>query len=962
VGWRRWCGVGRCRGPARWTRGDHPRRFVVGVQMRCGECAAKVAVTARVCSRCGVPIVGQPTVVGAVIRHLRESYEGTNVAGAVLMCASALVGIFFIVVSVWLYVDNRDLAAHGVRIQGQVVDANADGSDEVVYTVDGTDYEVPGPEVGDRLPGDAVTVVYDPRDPSNSNLEDDSVSRWIFLGVGLFFLGWPAMPVVAGVFEADGPVRRRLVRVRPARRQPETPPKVAGQAPREPFVPGSGDKLPAELRLVLGGYAGIACGLFAAALALAAAVVFVIFDADIRSAVFEFFDADIVESLVVAVPVCGLGLLGALMALVALQARIRFSRLLRRPSDPRTATVTASKDGGRTVILDILPRDGTRRRYESLSEVGLALWLKAGMLVPGETVTVYGRSGGASELLVTSPRWGRAFLGTVTSGPTVQRGPVEPLDEKVSGATLVEWAAWAASTTFSSTGWRFGYDIREADAFRSAVRDTFLGGAVFWVSTPPVRSEDARGKQFSTHRSGYDKNEVDAFLDAAGIRLAAMESTGRPAGPLVNGAFLAVWAEWADSATFDRRSGYTATEVDSYLRDIRDTFLGVSEPLVRADNVRGKQFPSSDDNHPGYDKNEVDAFLDAAGIRLAAMEATDTPPGPLASDAVRADWAEWADSTTFSTTAHRSQGYATAEVEALWEGLRDTFLGVRQPPVMSNDLRTEQLSTHRTGYDKKEVDAFLEAAAWRLAAMESTEAMDWSPSPWAKPPLDKVSLIALITAIPGFVLVSIPLGVWGVIRTKNHQRRGRTLAVISFVLIGLWAIVGIVVGVMAAAPAPSGLVAPTTVSPAPVTPSKKKIPGHQLHGPLRKAKRVSWDQLKTGDCFNGFADTAGWKDAAVSPTRVDCRSMHEEEVTGTFTLPGGRHYPGDLAVEDASDARCAKYFERYVGIDWDSSDYFYDYLTPSPSDWRQGDHKAICLAYDPEHQETNKISLRNVKQ
>ena len=79
--------------------------------------------------------------------------------------------------------------------------------------------------------------------------------------------------------------------------------------------------------------------------------------------------------------------------------------------------------------------------------------------------------------------------------------------------------------------------------------------------------------------------------------------------------------------------------------------------------------------------------------------------------------------------------------------------------------------------------------------------------------------------------------------------------------------------------------------------------------------------------------------------------MHEEEVTGTFTLPGGRHYPGENAVFDASDARCEKYFGRYVGIDWDSSDYFYDYLTPYPEDWRQGDHKAICLAYDPEHQE-----------
>jgi hypothetical protein len=42
------------------------------VQMRCRECAAEVAATARVCVRCGAPIVGQPppvvvhTVVGAV--------------------------------------------------------------------------------------------------------------------------------------------------------------------------------------------------------------------------------------------------------------------------------------------------------------------------------------------------------------------------------------------------------------------------------------------------------------------------------------------------------------------------------------------------------------------------------------------------------------------------------------------------------------------------------------------------------------------------------------------------------------------------------------------------------------------------------------------------------------------------------------------------------------------------------
>jgi DivIVA domain-containing protein len=472
-----------------------------------------------------------------------------------------------------------------------------------------------------------------------------------------------------------------------------------------------------------------------------------------------------------------------------------------------------------------------------------------------------------------------------------------------------------------------------------------------------MRSDDLRGKQFSTHRSGYDENEVDAFLEAAGIRLAAMESTDRPAGPLVNGAFLAAWAEWADSTTFETPGSYDAAKVDAFRKQIRDTFLGATRSPVRADNVRGKKFPSSDG---GYDKAQVDAFLDAAGIRLAAMESTDRPAGPLASDAIFADWAEWADSTRFSTTARLSQGYDTAEVAAVRNELRDTFLRDRQPPVVSGHIRGKQFSSHRPGYYKAQVDAFLEKAAWRLAAMESTDP-DWAAPPWPPAPtaLDKVSLIALITAIPGFVLVAIPLGIWGVIRTKNHERRGRTLAVISFVLIGLWAIVGTVL--VAASTAP---VAPTTVPPAastaPVAPST--VPGDQPHGPLRKAKRVHWDQLKTGDCFNGLTDTARWTDNADSPIRVDCRSPHEEEITGTFTLPGGSRYPGDAAVEKASDARCETYFARYCGIDYDSSAYDYYYATPYPWDWRQGDHKVICLADDPSHPMDNTISLRNINE
>jgi DivIVA domain-containing protein len=318
------------------------------------------------------------------------------------------------------------------------------------------------------------------------------------------------------------------------------------------------------------------------------------------------------------------------------------------------------------------------------------------------------------------------------SRSTVQPGPVTPLDEKVSGATLVEWAAWVASTTFSSTGLKSGYDKQEVDAFRSVVRDTFLGGAVFWVSTPPVRSDDLRGKQFSTHRPGYDTKQVAAFLEAAGIRLAAMESTDRPAGPLVSGALLVGWAEWVESTGFSkpnwRRRGYEPMEVHTFLDAIRDTFLGVRKPPVRAGNVRGEQFSSTDDPHDGYDKKQVAAFLDAAGIRLAAMESTDRPERPLVSGAILAEWAEWADSTRFSTAPRLWEGYVTAEVDAFRKELRDTFLGVRQPPRPGSRNRpgpkratypcfSTSRGWSRPGYDVQEVDAFLDMAKLRLAAI-----------------------------------------------------------------------------------------------------------------------------------------------------------------------------------------------------------------------------------------------------
>jgi hypothetical protein len=79
-----------------------------------------------------------------------------------------------------------------------------------------------------------------------------------------------------------------------------------------------------------------------------------------------------------------------------------------------------------------------------------------------------------------------------------------PAELLVSNAVLVAWAEWADSTTFTEGG----YTAIEVDAFREGIRDTFLG-----ATRSPVRSDDVRGRQFSSaDGDGYNETRVDAFL------------------------------------------------------------------------------------------------------------------------------------------------------------------------------------------------------------------------------------------------------------------------------------------------------------------------------------------------------------------------------------------------------------------------------------------------------------------
>jgi DivIVA domain-containing protein len=69
----------------------------------------------------------------------------------------------------------------------------------------------------------------------------------------------------------------------------------------------------------------------------------------------------------------------------------------------------------------------------------------------------------------------------------------------------------------------------------------------------------------------------------------------------------------------------------------------------------------------------------------------------------------------FSSTRMRP-GYAKQEVDAFLEAIRDTLLGLREPPLTAGEIRHKQFATTRgrSGYDEQEVDAFLDEAEARL--------------------------------------------------------------------------------------------------------------------------------------------------------------------------------------------------------------------------------------------------------
>ena len=236
------------------------------------------------------------------------------------------------------------------------------------------------------------------------------------------------------------------------------------------------------------------------------------------------------------------------------------------------------------------------------------------------------------------------------------------------------------------------------------------------------------------------------------------------------------------------------------------------------------------------------------------------------------------------------------------------------------------------------------------------------PSDDANGPRDRVSVTAFGFSLIGFSLVAIPLGVWGLVRTRSGAGGGRGFALAALGVSAAWIVAtfalvatsGLLsnIDTIAAADLPEG--APAAVasvasgaSGASATPSSTPAASSappdasQPNRPLSKPRKIYWEDLTAGMCLRTAPESA------LDMPVVDCRAAHEDEVITRTVMAGPGKWPGDEVIETSAEAKCRTAFATYVGIGYDDSRLELDFWTVDPDGWRDGGRTLVCLVYDP---------------
>lgn len=78
-------------------------------------------------------------------------------------------------------------------------------------------------------------------------------------------------------------------------------------------------------------------------------------------------------------------------------------------------------------------------------------------------------------------------------------------------------------------------------------------------------------------------------------------------------------------------------------------------------------------------------------------------------------------------------------------------------------------------------------------------------------------------------------------------------------------------------------------------------------------------------------------------TPTDCEKGHDAEIYLVKGLGEQQAWPGYDAVKKQAERACKVSFDDYVGESVDSSDFDYGFFFPDEAEWRDGEHRVICV-------------------
>ena len=119
---------------------------------------------------------------------------------------------------------------------------------------------------------------------------------------------------------------------------------------------------------------------------------------------------------------------------------------------------------------------------------------------------------------------------------------------------------------------------------------------------------------------------------------------------------------------------------------------------------------------------------------------------------------------------------------------------------------------------------------------------------------------------------------------------------------------------------------------------------------------VAFFDLEVGDCLADLMATLG---EFFTVETVPCSQPHSEEIYAVVPFPEG-DFPGDEAVDAQADKACNAEFESFVGLPYQESVLYYNYLWPNDEEtWNGVFREVVCSVYDPAGDTTGTLADAN---